>query len=68
MAINPGNPGKELPSTPPAPKANSSERPREKAQNWLPPAATKSDPQGTAGVNIGPSSPHWRKTERGARK
>jgi hypothetical protein len=61
------NPGKPMPSTPPMPRANSHERPREKAQGWLPKAATRSDPQGTEGVNIGPSSPHWRKTERGKR-
>jgi hypothetical protein len=58
------NPKKELPSTPEMPRYNSAAYPKEKAQNWLPKAATKSDPQGTEGVNIGPSSPHWRKTER----
>jgi hypothetical protein len=65
MAINPGNPGKELPASgPPLPRANSHEaRPKEK-RDWLPASAKKSDPQGTEGVNIGPSSPHWRKTER----
>jgi hypothetical protein len=52
-----------LPIPPELPRVNSHERPREK-RDWLPEAAKKSDPQGTAGVNIGPSSPHWRKTEK----
>jgi hypothetical protein len=57
-----------LPTPPPEKRANSHERQKDRVTGWLPEAAKKSDPQGTAGVNIGPSSPHWRKTERGGSK
>jgi hypothetical protein len=56
-----------LPTPPVSPKANSHEIPREK-RDWLPEAAKKSDPQGTTGINIGPSSKYWRATERGGSK
>jgi hypothetical protein len=59
---------KPLPATPPMPRANSAAVPREKAQNWLPSAATKSNPEGSAGVRAGPGTAAWHSTERGGRK
>ena len=53
-----------LPTPPPLPRANSHEVPRDKALGWVPPAAARSDPQGTPYVAIGPGSPAWAKTTR----
>jgi hypothetical protein len=54
-----------LPTPPPEPRANSHQRPRDKATGWLPAAATKSDPQGTPYVPFGPGTPAWRAKAKG---
>jgi hypothetical protein len=60
---------KPLPATPPMPRANSHEVPREKAHFLDGTPAAKSNPQGSAGVQVGPGTKVWHATERaGARK
>jgi hypothetical protein len=51
-----------LPTPPPSPRANSHEVARDKIRDWLPAAAGRSDPAGTAYTEIGPSSSSWRST------
>jgi hypothetical protein len=51
-----------LPSPPPLPRPNSHQIPRDKVRGWLPPAAQKSDPEGTSYVAVGPGTPAWRST------
>jgi hypothetical protein len=54
-----------LPTPPPEPRANSHERPKDKVRDWLPAGATKSDPQGTPYVAIGPGQKAWSATQKG---
>jgi len=57
-----------LPTPPPSPRANSHEVPRDKVSGWVPPAAAKSDPQGTPYTPIGPGTKAWAATQRGGKK
>jgi hypothetical protein len=53
-----------LPTPPPEPRANSHERPREKAKFLDGTPAAKSDPQGTPYVAFGPGQKVWAATEK----
>jgi hypothetical protein len=63
MATRPTPTG--LPTPPESPRANSPETGRDKVRGWLPEAAKKSDPQGTAYVRVGPGTPAWHAKAKG---
>jgi hypothetical protein len=50
---------KALPTPPPSPRSNSHQVPKDKVRGFLPEAATKSDPQGSAYTRVGPGTPAW---------
>jgi hypothetical protein len=56
-----------LPTPAPEKRANSHERPKDRVIGWLPEAAKKSDPAGTAYVRVGPGTPAWHATQKGGK-
>jgi hypothetical protein len=53
-----------LPTPPPEPRANSPERPREKAKFLDGTPAARSDPEGTKYMPFGPGTKTWAATEK----
>jgi hypothetical protein len=62
MANRPTHSGQPTPA--PEPRANSHERPREKAKFLDGSPAAKSDPEGTPYTPFGPGTAAWSKTEK----